>query len=414
MMLRRALALLVASVAAVLVSGEAVATPDQGQPPVLELDLPRAGGVARAEAETGSFFTGRSPERVLDTRVSLGASGPVGARGTISLDLSGHVPEHTTAVVLNLTGVKPTAPTHLRVWPAAEPMPTVSNLNLATGEVRANAVTVALGADRRLKLYNFAGSVDLVADLAGHYGSDASGRYNSPAPRRVLDTRTEGRPVGPGGIIYLNTSSFVDSLANAVTINLTVVSPTANTYLTAYPSGDSDRPNASSINAAKGAVTANQVTVALGPGRDIQLYNHSGSAHVVVDLVGYYGLTGEDLFYPVSPVRAVDTRISPGVPLKGGWYIGFDVQDMTFHALAMNITATNATKDTYLTVYPAGTTPPLSSTVNVTAGRTVANTTTVGLAWEIRDNGLQYWGYNVYNHSGNVHFVMDLAGYFAN
>jgi hypothetical protein len=56
------------------------------------------------------------------------------------------------------------------VFPTS-PRPVASNLNLSTGAVRPNLVTVKVNqAAGTVTIYNEAGSIDLVADVAGWYG----------------------------------------------------------------------------------------------------------------------------------------------------------------------------------------------------------------------------------------------------
>src|SRR6266498_2773414 len=128
----------------------------------------QANPAARAYWDPGDSFVPVAPVRVLDTRVGTGGpAAPV--TGGIQLDLSARVPTLATAVVLNLTGTEPTAATYVRVSPTNENVPEISNLNLVPGETRANLVTVALPEDRKIFLFNNAGSVHLIADLAGYY-----------------------------------------------------------------------------------------------------------------------------------------------------------------------------------------------------------------------------------------------------
>jgi hypothetical protein len=419
MKLRRTVVLLTALAAAFAMTGGAAAEPDQGARRVL--DLSGAAGTSRAAAVDGSKFTALSPVRVLDTRSGLGVpAAPVPAGGTITVDLSEQVPEGTTAVVLNLTGVAPTSSTYVTVWPAEEPRPIVSNLNLAAGETRANAVTVALGASRSLSLFNNAGRVNLVADLSGYYSPTGEAWHNSHSSQRVLDTRDGASPIPAGGTITVDTSSLLPfSGAVAVTVNLTVVNPTATTYLTAFPEGVA-RPTASSINATQGTVTANQVTVRLVGGKDIKLYNHSGSAHVTVDMVAWYD-TSEfmgSLFYPTNPTRVVDTRTDGGGPLQGGRAYPVVVAEdpaapaAQISAMVLNVTGIGGTTSTYLTLFPSDTPVPVASTVNLAAGQTASNLATTALGWGSDEIG-PYYGFNVYNNSGDIHVALDWAGYFA-
>ena len=117
----------------------------------------------------GSRFTPTHPTRILDTRgggvVSPTRFGP-GEQRTIPAE----VPAGATAVVLNLTGVFATAPTHLTAWPDGQALPTASNLNLPSGVVRPNAATTGLSPAGAFALRNNSGTVDVLADTFGYYG----------------------------------------------------------------------------------------------------------------------------------------------------------------------------------------------------------------------------------------------------
>lgn len=142
--------------------------------------------VAGAAAES-STFTPVPPVRVLDTR-----GGPAVAGGrTITLDLAGRLPSTATAVVLNVTGVAPTVGTYVTAYPAGSARPTVSSLNLAPGETRANLVTVAVGASRAVSLYNHLGRYPY-----GSSGSPTSSR--SPRPGARVSRSAPTAPCGAG------------------------------------------------------------------------------------------------------------------------------------------------------------------------------------------------------------------------
>lgn len=409
--------LLTALAAAFSLTGVAAAEPDHGGRRVA--DLPAA---ARAAAD-GSKFTGVSPVRVLDTRSGLGVpvAAPVPAGGTVTVDLSAHVPEGTTAVVLNLTGVAPTSSSYVTVWPAEQARPTVSNLNLAATETRANAATVALGPSRSLTLYNNAGEVNLLADLAGYYSPDGEAWYNAYLFQRVLDTREGAGPIPAGGTITVDTGWLLPfSYARGVTLNVTAVNPTATTYLTAFPTGAA-RPVVSNVNATQGRVTANQVTVRLNGDKNFQLYNHTGSTHVVVDIVGWWdtspdGASFGSLFHPVSPERVLDTRTDGPGPLQGGvdHPVVFTEDPAAPVAqisdMVLNVTGTGSTTSTYLTLFSSDHPRSTASILNLAAGQTASNLATTELGWGADEIG-PYFGFSVYV-SRTVHVVLDLAGYF--
>jgi hypothetical protein len=125
---------------------------------------------AAQAAPTYNTFTAQSPVRLLDTR---DGTGPVGAGGTIVVDLAARVPAAASAVVLNVTGVDPTAHTFVSVYPSGTARPISSNLNLAPGSTRPNHT-----ARRRHGL--------------------GMGRQRRWPARQRLDRRRLGRP-GPGG-----------------------------------------------------------------------------------------------------------------------------------------------------------------------------------------------------------------------
>ncbi|HEX6357329.1 GH25 family lysozyme [Actinophytocola sp.] len=241
--------------------------------------------------DASGLYTALSPQRVLDTR---DGAGPLGPNATRDLDLSAYVPASATAVTLNLTGVGATESTFVTAFPTgADARPNASNLNLANGNPTPNLVTVKLGLNRKVSLYNLTGSVDLVADLAGYY-SDTGAKFVPVAPQRLLDSRNGGvswTPVSGGGVATALT--MIDAVphgASGVIMNVTGVSPTADTYVAVYPktSTTPPPPGASNLNLVAGQIVPNLVSVAVGSNSDVWLFNRSGSINLVADLAGYF------------------------------------------------------------------------------------------------------------------------------
>ena len=380
--------------AGALIAGPSVLTPTAAAAPTDETP--------------GSTFTPRSPLRVLDTRTT---GGPIGAGRTVTVNLASRVPATATAVVLNVTGVAPTASTFVTAYPGGTTRPTASSLNLTAGEVRANQVTVALGADKTVQLYNNSGSVNLVADLAGHYATGAGSKFTVLAPNRVLDTRWQ-TPLGPGGTWTLDLRSSVPASATAVTFNLTATEPTASTFVTAWPAG-ATRPTASNLNVVAGETRPNQVTVTLGTDRRVSLYNNSGTVELLADLTGFYTPDYGAEFLPLSPTRVLDTRNGtgmngPAAPLGPGASLGVDLsQDAPLNAtgVAMNLTGVSSTTSTYVTAWGQWMVQPFgSSTLNLVPAKAIPNAATI--AFE-RARGLE-----LYNHRGSTHLIADLSGVF--
>jgi GH25 family lysozyme M1 (1,4-beta-N-acetylmuramidase) len=358
-------------------------------------------------------YTATAPTRVLDTRSAVGRPGttPVPTRGTVTLDLSSRIPATATAAVLNVTAIAGSA-TFVTVWPSGAPRPISSNLNLVAGDIRPNLVTVQLGADRKVLLYNNYGNTHLIADLAGWYDTAGAGLYTALSPQRALDTRSTG-PVTARNKITLNLSSRVPDTATAVTLNLTGVGATASTFVSAYPTGTT-RSSASNLNLANASPTSNLVTVQLGANRSVDLYNHNGSVHLIADLAGYYGAGAGARFVALSPLRIIDTRVDTTAwsAVSGGGS-AFPLS-MTgpipsgATAAVMNVTGVSPTLATYLATYPktsATPTRPSTSNVQLARGQILPNLVSVALGTN-RD----VW---MFNNSGSVNVIADLAGYFA-
>jgi YVTN family beta-propeller protein len=375
--------------------------------------------------EGGSSFVPVSPVRLLDTRNGTGGyDAPVGPGGTISLQVTGvdGVPSSgVTAVVLNVTATDPTASSYVTVYPDGQARPTASNLNFTAGETIPNLVTVPVGSDGEVDFYNNSGGTDLVADLEGYYTTSVSGSlYVAAGPSRVLDTRNgtgaPQAPVGPGGTISLQVTGVGAVPATGVTavvLNVTATDPTASSYLTVYPDGTT-QPTASNLNFTAGETIPNLVVVPVGADGKVDFYNFAGSMNVVADLAGYYTTSGAGAsFVPVGPVRLLDTRNGTGgydAPVGQAQSIGLPITGVDglpatgVTAVVLNVTATSPTTSSYVTVYPDGTTRPVASNLNFTAGETIPNLVTVPVG---ADGEIDF-----YNFAGSTDLVADLAGYF--
>jgi uncharacterized delta-60 repeat protein len=263
------------------------------------------------------------------------------------------------------------------------------------------------------------GAIRLNAD------SDApNGSYVPLLPRRILDTRSgTGAPahaVAAGGTLNLTVAGHggvPTTGVGAVVLNVTAVGSTRGGFVTAYPGGTT-RPTASSLNYATGATTPNAVTVRLGSGGTVALYNgSSGTVQLLADVAGYYrGGTTTDAgaFTAVTPTRVLDTRNGTGgprAPVASKGTVTFAVDGLggvpasNVSAVVANVTAVTPPASGYLTAYAGGATRPTVSTLNYAPGQTRANLVTVkvGAAGDL----------TVYNGStGPVNVVVDVAGYY--
>ena len=386
--------------------------------------------VTVSAAPAVSYYNPLSPVRLLDTRNGTGAvKAPVGPGKTIALQVTGRggVPATgVTSVVLNVTATGPTAGGFVTVYPDGQPRPTEgSDLNFTKGETIANLVTVPVGSDGKVDLYNSAGRVSLVADLQGYYTTSGGSPLDFNAqPVRILDTRngTGGvkTPLGPGKTISLLVANNADypSPTNtvAVVMNVTATGPTAGGFITVYPAGQPRPAQASNLNFAKGETIANLVITRVSSNGYVDLYNGSGgTVNLVVDWEDdYSGASGPGLV-SAGPVGVLDTRTGTGGftgPVGPGQSIALQVTGPDgvpggITEVILNVTATDPAKGGYVSVYPDGQGGPLKegSNLNFTTGETIPNLVMV----KVGNDGKV----DLYNGSGGtVNLVADLQGYF--
>jgi hypothetical protein len=244
------------------------------------------------------------------------------------------------------------------------------------------------------------------------------GVYTAVNPVRLLDTRNSS-PIGSGGSLNLAVRGVagVPSDAAAVVVNVTAVNESTGGAFTIYPAGFG-RPLASNLNWAPHETVPNLVIVGVGPTGAITIFNGTGTSDAVVDLEGYYapssgGTAGE--YVPVVPARITDTRSGSGRPNSGstlGSLQNLDVQvtgvggipSTGVSAVVMNVTATNTTAAGFFTAYPTGTTQPLASNLNWTAGVTVPNRVIVRIG--------TLGKVSFHNGLGSADLIVDVNGYF--
>ncbi len=129
-------------------------------------------GAAVDTGERPVFVAVDPPVRILDTRKASGvtAGAPVGAGQTLELAVTGAagVPADATSVQLNVTVEQGTAPSFLSLWPEGA-WPGTSTLNWTDASPRPNGSTVGIGADGKVRILNYAGTVHVIVDVTGYY-----------------------------------------------------------------------------------------------------------------------------------------------------------------------------------------------------------------------------------------------------
>jgi len=384
------------------------------------------------------------PARLLDTRPAgttidsqFAPASVVASKATLNLTVTGRdgIPSDAKAVALNVTVTDPTAAAgFLTVWPTGSVLPTASTLNFVSGKSISNLVVAKIGTNGQVSFYNGSpGTLNVVADVTGYFVSSSD--FIALTPARLLDTRAgrltvdgQFQGAGPLGLHVsldlqaLNRGGVPAGSVSAVVLNVTVTGPTAATFVTAWPTGNT-RPLTSNLNAVAGQTVANAVVVGIGTGGSISLYNNQGSSDLVVDVLGYFPTSND--YTALQPTRLIDTR--SGTATTDNQYAGIGalgsnaslnmnvlgrggVPAAGVAAIALNLTAVSPTLNGYLTAWGTATTnaanaPPLAMAVNYGTGDLIPSLVFV----PVGANGQ----ISIYNSAGATQVVADVVGWIA-
>ena len=233
----------------------------------------------------GDRFHPMTPTRWLDTRgAAVELAQITGARAApmqTPLAMRGRagIPDNATAVWLNLTVADPTVNTVLTTYPGpCGTAPLSSNVNARPQHSTASSVLVGIGDDGSVCVLTYAGSSQIVVDVAGWFGPGAGGlAYRPTAPTRLLDTRLNGgRPTNA------ETPVKIDGVQ---VLNVVAVDSSALGFVTVRPCGS---PLVSSlINTTPGEDTAN-LTAVNGDASGNVCVRSNMASHLVVDQVAAF------------------------------------------------------------------------------------------------------------------------------
>jgi hypothetical protein len=260
----------------------------------------------------------------------------------------------------------------------------------------------------------------------------AKGMFYAEPTRRVLDTRRGiGAPkqsVAGGSTIHVKVTGIGTIPAtgvSAVVLNLTETGSTTSGYATAFPTGK-PRPLASSINYVPNVTRANLVTVQVGSGGRVDLYNCCGHVQLIADVSGWFAADdsvqashslGQTL-QTVQPERVLDTRTWSPAGLKSGWedQIAFDYgsdYNNSMSAVLVTVTAVRPGSTGYLSAYNGQTDPRASSTLNMQPHVTSPNLAVVPVTTCVEAWCNGYPSIRVYNGSGRTtNVLVDILGVF--
>jgi hypothetical protein len=151
---------------------------------------------------------------------------------------------------------------------------------------------------------------------------------------------------------------------------------------------------------------------ALGSGW-LAVRNNSGSAHVVVDVLGWFddGAGSGHRFVALEPNRLVDTRVGAGIPAplgsgESGSFLLASQGGVPAEASSAvgNLTAVHPSHHTHLTAHAFGASRPSSSNLNAPPVSIVPNLAVVPTG--------AFGGSVVFNNSGTTNVLFDVTGAF--
>lgn len=257
--------------------------------------------------------------------------------------------------------------------------------------------------------------VNAPCTISANFAIDTSAvmplRFVPVAPCRLMDTRESGMPLAatvPRDLAIPTGPCGIPASAKAYSLNVTAVPREPLSYLTVWPTGQT-QPTVSTLNSFGGQVVANAAIVPAGANGAIRLFA-TGATDLVIDINGYFSSAASNglLFHPITPCRPVDTREQPPI-LENGGSRSFALTAGPCAlpaAAAYSLNATVVPEGTlqYLTLWPTGAAQPLVSTLNSFEGQVVANAAIVpsGTANQV----------SAYV-AGRTHLILDANGYFS-
>jgi hypothetical protein len=363
------------------------------------------------------------PCRVVDTRIAPGPlGGPALAGGqTRSFPIPQSacgIPATAGAYSVNVTVVPTVSLGYISVWPTGQPQPTVSLLNSVDGRVKANAAIIPAGTAGAISVFaNARTSTNVIIDINGYFApATASSLQFFPITAcRVVDTRIAPGPLGGPYLPALTARAFpvqrgncgIPATAQAYSFNITAIPAGTLGFLTTWPTGQA-QPGVSTLNDAKGTLTANAAIVPAGTGGSVSVYV-TNNADVLLDVNGYFappGVGGTNL-YTTTPCRAFDTRNYPYSPFPGSFVVSIEGSSCNVSnvgaAYVLNATVIPPAPLGFLTLWPAVTSQPVVSTLNATDGSITSNMAIV----EDNDGAINAYASNA------TQLVLDVSAYFA-
>jgi hypothetical protein len=243
-------------------------------------------------------------------------------------------------------------------------------------------------------------------------------------PTRVIDTRpgyqhllsAPDAQVAAGEVLEVKFTDLPGLIpgggVSAVVLEIGVVAPDGDGYVTAYPCGV--RPVASNVNYRSGQTVTNAAVAPVNDATGSVCFYANRTTHIIVDVTGW--VSANEGFADVAPTRVVDTRPEhDALRVLTGAFAAGEVREVQVTdlpglvpaigvgAVVLNVTVVQPDAAGFVSAYACGDRPN-ASTVNFTAGRAVANLALVPI--DASTGSLCFYA------SQSLHLVVDINGWF--
>ncbi len=374
---------------------------------------PGAAGPTLSTIGPPTRFQFLGPTRVFDTRAPADSSALVRSDGSgerLDATRTGTVsswpglPSGADGVWVNAATVNGAEPGFLSVH-ATGPMPPTSTVNYNLVGARSNAAPVAFTTGTGV-VFDTTGAVDVIGDLVGAFVQDGAG-FRVAGPLRVDDSRSIDGPVAAETEYAVDVRAPAGATGVVATVAVIADAPG---FITAYACG-SGMPDVSSVNVGPG-VTAGAVVSRLSADGRVCFWS-SSDVELVVDVTGYWTPDGALDYQGLDPARLLDTREESARyvgRLADNQVVEIPVQSLAgapanIHGVVVNLTTLDTDDHGFVTVYPCGFDPPLTSSLNYgSADRPVVGSvalSTLGEDGSICVTSLR-----------RTHLIVDLLGVF--
>ncbi|WP_211215963.1 choice-of-anchor D domain-containing protein [Catelliglobosispora koreensis] len=250
------------------------------------------------------------PVRVFDSREDWGEKLPGGEWVKVAVGYNSTTTAHLKALIVNVTVTGTSGPGHVSTWNGIGYPPGTSTLNFEANKTVPNfAIVPSVRCDWNpcSGQYPMMGvfsnqTTHVIVDVVGFIDDGTLGYgllFEPKSPTRIVDSRTGfGIPgaIGQGQTATVTTPGSVADPASvfALALNVTGIQPTVDTNMIVWENGI-PKPTVSNLNPAAGQIIPNAVISGISEEGKFNFYNHGGTIHTVVDVVGTFYFDGVSL-----------------------------------------------------------------------------------------------------------------------